>query len=133
MKGSSRFIQVQTKQIPSNQKPFESQYSDSQKDGTGITPARNIKIHLPKKNIYKKLQFITIQGAAARSTQVSSAPVGPPHGCTSVAPCAVGSGCSMVILLVRFAQGMDGNGGCWDYHENNYEMDHSLIPDLKHQ
>ena len=20
------------------------------------------------------------------------------------------------------------NGGCWDYHENNYEMDHSLIP-----
>ena len=22
-----------------------------------------------------------------------------------------------IYLLVRFTQGMDGNGGCWDYHQ----------------
>ena len=36
-----------------------------------------------------------------------------------------------INLLVRFTQGMDGLLG--DCHENNYEMDHSLIPDLKQQ
>ena len=43
------------------------------------------------------------------------------------------NGWVMFNLLVRFMQGMDGNGGCGDYHENNYGLDHSLIPDLKHQ